>query len=337
MLQRSMNVRRTTGNLIGRGWARRRPRGEVRLNLALQGGGAHGAFTWGVLDRLLETGRTRHPGISGTSAGAVNAVVLASGLLAGGRDGARTALAALWEGVALAARPLRRLPIAHSALDLTAQIASPYQLNPLNRNPLRDLLDGLVDFDRIRRDGSLKLFIAATNLRTGGLRIFENGELTVEAVLASACLPTLHHAVEIDGEAYWDGGYVSNPPLLPLIAGSEVRDTLLVRINPTARDHLPTSAPGIRSRVGEIVFDQPLTRELALLEAHRRRWPGFARGSRRLARHRLEVIDGGPGLARLDGATRIYPDRPTLHLLRDEGRAAARRWLERRGTAGRPG
>jgi hypothetical protein len=173
------------------------------LNLALQGGGAHGAFTWGVLDRLLEAQRFRYRGISGTSAGAINAVVFASGWLAGGAAAARANLAELWRQVAQIARPLHQSGLGPVAMDATAQLLSPYQLNPLDLNPLREVLDRLVDFERLRRERSLTLFIAATTLRTGMARIFENHELSADAVLASACLPWLHQAVEIEGEAYW--------------------------------------------------------------------------------------------------------------------------------------
>jgi NTE family protein len=311
--------------------SRRPEMGPAPLNLALQGGGAHGAFTWGVLDRLVEVEGLGYRAISGTSAGAVNAVVFASGWLSGGAPAAKTALAELWDAIAEAARPLRRSAVPHAALEATAQLFSPYQLNPLGSNPLRDLLARLVDFERIRRDRTLRLLIAATNLRTGALRLFENAELSPEAILASACLPSLHHAIEIEGEAYWDGGYVSNPPLLPLVERSEVRDLLLVRINTSARGDHPKSAAAIRSRVGEIVFEQPLERELALLEARRRTMPSLNRAQRRLARHRLHVIDGGSALAELDPNTRIIPDRDTLRHVRDLGRAAAADWLEGRG------
>jgi NTE family protein len=299
------------------------------LNLALQGGGAHGAFTWGVLDGLLEAERFHYEGISGTSAGAINAIVFASGWLAGGAAGAQASLAALWREVAEMARPLYRGGLPRAALEASTQLLSPYQLNPLDINPLRDLLERLVDFERLRRDRSLKLFIAATTLRTGALRIFENRELSADAVLASACLPWLHQAVEIDGEAYWDGGYVSNPPLLPLVERCRTRDLLLVRINASERTTLPRSAGEIRNRVGEIVFDQPLERELALLEARRGALAAFTPAQRRVARHRLHVIDGGEVLSALDPSTKLVPDWTTLQLLHDLGRAAAGDWLER--------
>jgi NTE family protein len=331
-----------------RATAARRPRPEAprppqlgrlrpsELSLALQGGGAHGAFTWGVLDRLLEAERFRYQAISGTSAGAINAVVFASGWLADGAAGARANLAELWRRVVELARPLQgALP--QLTLDLASQLLSPYQLNPLGINPLRELLERLVDFERLRRAQVPKLFVAATNLRTGAARIFENRDLSPDAVLASACLPWLHQAVEIEGDAYWDGGYVSNPPLLPLVERCPTRDLLLVRINPSARDTLPRSVGEIRNRIGEIVFDQPLERELALLAARRRaHHPALSPAQRRLARHRLHVIDGGAWLAALDPSTKVAPSSDTLARLRDLGRAAASGWLDGAAAPRRP-
>lgn len=315
-------------------WPRCRARmfrrfGTSDVNLALQGGGAHGAFTWGVLDRLLEAEWLRVDGISGTSAGAINAVAFASGWLTAGAAGARANLAELWRQVARIACPFNGGRLSPLLLDATSQLLSPYQLNPLGINPLRGILQQLVDFERLCRDRSLKLFVAATNVRTGAARIFENPELSPDTVLASACLPLVHHAVEIEGETYWDGGYASNPPLLPLVERCRARDLLLVRINPSERGAVPASAGGIRNRIGEIVFDQPLERELALLQACRRRFR-VSRAQRRLARHRLHVIDGREPLSALDPATKGVPEWDTLVRLRDLGRAAAAAWLDGR-------
>jgi NTE family protein len=313
------------------------------LNLALQGGGAHGAFTWGALERLLEEEDFAFEGVSGTSAGALNAVVLASGWLAGGAAGARRALATLWREIAALSRfsPLRAGGLSQMAADFTAQLLSPYQLNPLGLNPLRRILDRLVDFERLRAERTIKLFIAATNLRTGAARIFHGRELTTDAVLASACLPQLHQAVAIDGEVYWDGAFASNPPLAPLVEHCRARDLLLIRINPATASELPKTARDIRNRVAEIVFDRPLVAELALLADLRRRarsplrW--FSPAARRVARHRRHLIDGGAVLAALDPATKVDPDWPRLLRLRDLGRAAAEAWLRDQGAAaGRP-
>jgi NTE family protein len=313
--------------------AGRRARRLPTLNLALQGGGAHGAFTWGVLDRLLEEERFAIEGISGTSAGALNAVVLASGWLAGARAGARQALETLWREVAALARfsPLRAGGLTQMAADVTAQLLSPYQLNPLDLNPLRRILEQLVDLERLRAERTLKLFVAATNLRTGRARIFRNGELSTEVVLASACLPQMHQAVTIAGEAYWDGGFVSNPPLAVLVEHCRARDLLLVQINPETVSELPRSAREIRNRMAEIVFGRPLAVELETLAERRRRARSPLRWlsptCRRLARHRRHVIDGGPVLAALDPASKVDPDWPRLARLRDLGRSAAEAWL----------
>jgi NTE family protein len=333
-----MTAEPTRGWHAGRGGAR-----PAWVNLALQGGGAHGAFTWGVLDRLLEDEGFAFEGVSGTSAGALNAVTLASGWLAGGAVGARDALASLWREVAGLTRfsPLRAGGMTQMAADFAAQLLSPYQLNPLDLNPMRKILGQLVDLERLRRDRDIALFVAATDLRSGAARIFRNRELTLDALLASACLPQLHQAVTIDGAAYWDGGFVSNPPLIPLVEGCRTRDLLLVQINPSQSASLPRTARDIRNRMSEIVFGQPLLAELALL-AERSRWASsplgwWSRAGRRLARHRLHRIDGGTVLAGLDPATKVDPDWSLLLRLRDLGRTAAATWLDpsRGGTAPR--
>jgi NTE family protein len=312
----------------------------VAINLALQGGGAHGAFTWGVLDRLLEDGCFAPEGISGTSAGALNAVVLASGWLEGGPEGASTALGRLWRKIADLAclRPLRAAGLSQMAADFAASLLSPYYLNPLDLNPLRSIVEDLVDFERLRAQRALQLFIAATNLRTGQARVFRNCELSSKAVLASACLPQLHQAVEIDSEAYWDGAFASNPPLLPLVRCCRARDLVLVQINPIETDSVPRTASEIRNRVGEIVFGRPLLEELARLSAAARRihpplaW--FSPTGRRLARHRLHRIDGSALLARLQPSTKVNPSWPLMERLARLGRDAADDWLQL-GTARR--
>jgi NTE family protein len=307
------------------------------LNLALQGGGAHGAFTWGVLDRLLDEQSLRLEGISGTSAGAMNAVVLASAWLSGGPAAAKEALARLWRQVAEAARlsPLRHGQLSRLALDLTAQLLSPYQLNPLGFNPLHDLLAGLVDFERLRRAATPRLLLAATSVRSGAVRLFTNPELDLEVVLASACLPQVHHAVTIEGEPYWDGGFTSNPPLLALVERCRARDVVLVQINPFEHPALPVSSGGIRNRIGEIVFGQPLRAELERLALVRHRTSRLRalwdQGERRRRRHRLHVIDGSTLLSALDPSTKLVPEWSTLTLLRDRGREAAAAWLAARG------
>jgi NTE family protein len=325
-----------------------------RIDLALQGGGSHGAFTWGVLDRLLEDEGLELAGISGTSAGAMNAVALAAGLMEGGREGARTALRRFWTRVGelspfahVAATPAVPwldpaspwatpwlTPLRATQHWLGAQ-ASPYQLNPLNLNPLRRILLDTVDFERVRGCTRTRLFIAATRVRTGELRVFAQHELSADVVLASACLPLLFQAVNIDGEAYWDGGYAGNPSLLPLVIDSPADDLLIVQINPAERDDLPTRASGILDRINEVTFNASLIKELrsiGLLKqllaaegwaARRLRNPVL----RRVARLRLHRVDGGHDLAALGAGSKLRTDPPFLQRLYEQGRGAADAWL----------
>lgn len=334
--------------------ARRRHRPPQLLDLALQGGGSHGAFTWGVLDRLLQDETLEIAGVSGTSAGAMNAVALAAGLMEGGREGARESLGRFWRRVAqtspfhtLEMGPLASLwgpdnpwlaawsaPWRQAASLLGSQL-SPYQLNPLNLNPLRDVLTETVDFTRVCGCNKTQLFIAATQVRTGALRTFRQHELSVEVVLASACLPLLFQAVEIDGEAYWDGGYAGNPTLLPLIRESAADDLLLVQINPSLREELPTRADAILDRINEVTFNASLLKEMrsiALLKqliadedrpGHHYRNPLFARVEA-LKVHRVE---GGNALATLGASTKTQTQWPFLSMLFDRGIEAADRWL----------
>ena len=254
-------------------------RGDVLVDLALQGGGSHGAFTWGVLDRLLEEDRLQIEGISGTSAGAMNAAVLADGHAAGGSEGAQTALHDFWRRVSDAARlsPFRRSPLdvmlgrwtmdtspVFLAFDLAARLFSPYDLNPMGDNPLRDILADSVDFERVARS-PIRLFVTATNVRTGRGRVFRNAELTPDVLLASACLPTLFQAVEIDGEAYWDGGYAGNPTITPLVRECSSSDTVLVQVNPVERAGTPRSARDILNRLNEVSFNATLLKELRMI------------------------------------------------------------------------
>jgi NTE family protein len=305
---------------------------RARLCLALQGGGAHGAFTWGVLARLLEDD-PRIDGVSGASAGALNAVVLASGWLGGGAAGAGRALDGLWREIgrlapmnAMAAGALARL-----AADLAAQFLSPHQLNPWGLNPLRSILERVVDFEGLRTGKAPRLFVAATSVMTGRARIFTNADLSSEAVLASTCLPQLQPAVAVDGEPYWDGGFSANPPIIPLIEGCRARDVLLVQINPLAAERVPRTPREIRDRVAEIAFGRPLADELLRLReaATGALWPftWTCRRRRRLARHRLHTIDGSVELGKLDPRTRVEPSWPLLLELRERGWRAADAWL----------
>ncbi len=248
-----------------------------KIDLGLQGGGAHGAFTWGVLDRLLTEDRIAIEGISGTSAGAMNAVVVADGLVSGGREAAREALARFWRAVSDAGRasPIQRTWLDQMlgrwsldfspgfiAMDLLSRLVSPYDTNPLNINPLRDLVASIVDFERVNRCDTLKLFVSATNVRTGRPYVFKAPHITVDAVMASACLPFMFQAVEIDGEAYWDGGFMGNPVLYPLVEETTARDLVIVQINPLVREGVPKTARDILNRVNEIDFNSSLVKDI---------------------------------------------------------------------------
>lgn len=323
------------------------PRGKaasVPVDLALQGGGSHGAFTWGVLDRLLEEDWLTIAGISGTSAGAMNAAVLADGFAQGGAEGARKALTAFWEFVADAARlsPFQATPIdmalgnwslAHSpafvAMDMLSRLASPYTLNPAGINPLLRVLDRVIDFDRLRA-APIKLFVTATNVRTGRGRVFRNADLSPQVLLASACLPTLFQAVEIDGESYWDGGYAGNPTLTPLVREVDSDDTILVPINPIERPGVPRSAAAILNRLSEVSFNAATLKELRMIALLRQvADPGNGEGAR-WARMRVHMVPNAV-MTSLDHSSKLNADRIFLRWLRDRGREAADRFLTENG------
>jgi len=299
-----------------------------RVALALQGGGSFGAFAWGVLDRLLEQG-VGIDAISGASAGAVNAVLVASGLQRGGADGAREVLAEFWKGVG----DSPRVPsFALSALAASAQLVSPYYHNPLDLNPLRDLLAKHVDFERLRAEPKRPLLIAATRVRDGNLRLFREDEVSLDAVLASSCLPMLHRAVEIEGEAYWDGAYAANPPLRSLAIEAPTEDILLVQIMPEAVDGVPHSSSEIAQRAHTMAFNAALQRELEALEnlraASRRSTALFSPTCRRLRRLRLHRLAATDWVADLGEQSMVDTSPALLHSLREAGRAAAAQWLE---------
>jgi len=311
-------------------WARGEPAEHVpqkRINLALQGGGSHGAFTWGVLDALLEDGRLGIDALSGASAGAINAVMLADGLVRGGRDEARKRLADFWRAASVdgslssmqrEANSLAAVPM-KTWLNSMGRFMSPGSMNPLNINPLKQLIERFVDFAAIRASDR-DLFISATNAQTGDLKIFAREELSAEAVMASASLPTLFRGVEIDGVPYWDGGYVSNPPLLPLLQTQGSADVLLVQIFPLRREGVPTSSRDIMSRTGEIAFNAPLFAELRGLAAVDQ---AADRDARKLRLHRI-AFAGMPGA---DAASRLNNNYAFFGKLYAHGRDAAQEFL----------
>ncbi|HEY5305302.1 MAG TPA: patatin-like phospholipase family protein [Pseudolabrys sp.] len=322
-------------------------KGKKRINLALQGGGALGSFTWGVLDHLLEDGRLSIEGISGASAGAVNAVMLADGLARGGPEEARKRLADFWRAASLGGNlpdlqrravdrlfsfvPLEGTPVGFW-FDAMSRYLSPYDVNPLNINPLKDLIERFVDFDAIRAATDLKLFVSATNVVNGQLRLFKREEMTADMIVASACLPNLFRAVEIDGIPYWDGGYVGNPALYPLIGATETESLLLVQINPLKRKEVPKTNPEILARVNEITFNSSLMAELRglsfvgkLIDEGK-----LTRGTkpseyRRINIHRI-ALEGTA--ASLDAGIRLNTDYDFFEMLRNNGRRAARRFLD---------
>ncbi len=302
-----------------------RPWPPRNLALALQGGGSFGAFTWGALDRLLEEERIQFDAFSGASAGAVNAVLLASGLASGGRDGARKNLDDFWSHVSQSALFLPKsvtLP-----MGFLARALSPYQFNPFDLNPLRRALESHVDFELLRQSASPRLLIGATRVGAASLRIFRNPELTVETVLASACLPLLHHTVEIEGESYWDGGYVANPPLTPLVAETDASNVLIIQITPTRSQVVPRSRQEIERRIDQINFASTLEREI---EAIRLLAPLCAAGdaSGKWAKLRLDRLSAENEVERLAQASPGNLDWSFITSLRDAGRAAAEGWIE---------
>lgn len=309
------------------------------VNLALQGGGAHGAFTWGVLDALLEDGRLEIKAITGTSAGAMNAVVFSEGYLEGGAPGARQQLETFWREISRKGRlsPLRRPLLERfmagwsledspgmALFENWSRLFSPYDTNPLNLNPLRDFIAELISFDKLKASEAIKLFVSATNVRSGHIRIFENAELNADVVMASACLPQIFQAVEIGGQAYWDGGYLGNPALFPLLDDGTPDDTILVQINPVLVREVPQTAGAIANRLNEITFNASLVGELRAIAMMQRR----ARGADRFSDIRLHRVSLSPKEG-LNATSKLNTEWDFLIFLRDQGRRAAKSFLTR--------
>ncbi|WP_342361285.1 patatin-like phospholipase family protein [Terrarubrum flagellatum] len=314
------------------------------ISLALQGGGAHGAFTWGVLDAFLADGRIRIDAISGTSAGAVNGALVVDGFQEGGAEGARKQLDVFWRAISgdsswtssqrdLLGRFLSGVDpgrmFANAWFDWFSSFASPYDFNPLNLNPLRDLLDEQIDFKRLRAHDEIKLFVTATNVRSGKIKVFEGKELTADHVMASACLPLLFHAVEINGEAYWDGGYMGNPALFPLFYGGKSADVLLVQLNPIFRNHVPTTAQDIQDRLNEITFNSSLLREFRAVDFVQRLVDQGLLPQDKYMRVRMHRIDADKALKDFDASTKMDSGFDFLLKLKQSGQRAARAWLKK--------
>ena len=317
--------------------------GHKKVNLALQGGGSHGAFTWGVLDAILEDGRLDVEAITGTSAGAMNAAVYAQGYLENGRDGARARLESFWSRISSesAMQPWQRKLFdglfapwrfdgspAMFMMDLFTHYASPYDFNPLDINPLRDVVRDMIDFEKVRACEHIKLFVAATNVHTGKIAIFNREELTADHIMASACLPNLFRAVEIDGVPHWDGGFMGNPALFPLFYETACPDVVIVQINPLSRAATPRTARDIQNRVNEITFNSSLMREMRAVEFVQRLVDNGQLPPDRYMRVFVHRIDGAEPLKAFSATSKFDSSWASLVAMRDIGRSAARKWLD---------
>ncbi|MDI1353157.1 MAG: patatin-like phospholipase family protein [bacterium] len=322
------------------------PKNIKKLNLALQGGGAHGALSWGILDKILEDGRIQFDSISATSAGAMNAVVLAYGLTKGGNEGAREALHDFWKAISEAGEQYN--PIKTTALedffgisvensmsyfvfDMLSKTFSPYQSNPMNFNPLRDILEKHVDFDLLKKSSALKLFISATNVKTGKIKVFEHKEISLDAVMASACLPLMFQAVQVKDEFFWDGGYMGNPAIFPLIYNSKTNDILIIHINPIIRDNVPQTPAEILNRMNEISFNSSLMREMRAInfvgKMLKDGWvkDEYAKNMKDLSLHaiRADLV-----MKSYSVASKLDPDWSFLKQLFELGRIEGELWLK---------
>lgn len=308
------------------------------INLALQGGGSHGAFTWGVLDRILEDDKITIEAISGTSAGAMNAVVVADGLMRGGAEIAREALEEFWKAVSDAGKssPIHRTPLdvimgnwnldnspGFQIADSMSRMFSPYQTNTLNMNPLKSILEKLVDFDRVRSCDKMKVFVSATNVETGRVKVFDRHELTADMVMASACLPLMFQAVEIDGVPYWDGGYIGNPVLFPFYSQCDSRDIVVVQINPIERRGTPKTPQEILNRMNEITYNGSLLKELRALDFVRRLINEGKLDDDGHRKMHVHVIENQDVLMPMGASSKMNSEWPFLTHLRDVGRETA--------------
>mgnify|MGYP005840516017 CR=1 FL=1 len=324
------------------------PDERKKINLALQGGGAHGAFTWGVLDRLLADDRIEIAAVSGTSAGAMNAVAMAAGFHRAGPDGAREVLEKFWRRMSAGAHmsPIKRAPVdvlmgnwsldqspGYLAMDFLSRVMSPYQLNPLNMNPLRELIEDCVDFDMVRKCRSFGLFISATDVETGKVRVFDRKSLTADMVMASACLPTMFQAVVIDGVPYWDGGFMGNPSLFPFHYHSPASDIVVIQINPIERKGVPKSAQEIQNRMNEISFNSSLLKELRAIDFVRRLVEEGRLTDKRYRSMRVHIIENETAMKPLGASSKMNAEWAFITHLRDLGHDTAEAWLDRNFTA----
>ena len=317
---------------------------KKRINLALQGGGSHGAFTWGVLDYLLKEENLVFEAVSGTSAGAINAIAMAAGLAENGPAGASEKLNEIWNKIHKITQPSSSalFPMgliwgqrhiqatAQKAMQKMTQHLSPYEFNPMDINPLRNILTETIDFEMLRKKKPVKLFIAATNASTGHARIFRNDEITADVILASACLPLAFKAIQVGDEFYWDGGYSSNPDLLHMITETRSCDTLLVMLSSIASPKLPTTKDRILENINRITFNKPLCREVEIIERSKRlsRLKVANDQERRFQRTRFHMIDASSVTAKLSDETKMWPEKELLEYLFKSGKTKARKWLK---------
>ena len=317
------------------------------INLALQGGGSHGALAWGILDKLLEDGRITFDAVSATSAGAMNAAVLAHGLASGGKEDAREALGTFWKMISEVGElfgPVRLTPLeqffgmniestaSYAYINLLERLFSPQQLNPLNMNPLRDILEKIVDVDKISLSNELKLFISATNVKTGKIKVFENKELTIDAIMASACLPSLFQAVKINEDYFWDGGYMGNPAIFPLIYNSDCRDILILHTNPIYRDSVPESVTDIINRTNEISFNSSLMREMRAIDFVTKMLDnGWIKDEYKnnIKRMYMHAIRADTSMQSFSAASKLDVRWAFISSLFEKGRQQAAEWLEK--------
>lgn len=319
------------------------PAARKRINLALQGGGSHGAFTWGVLDEFLADPRLQITGISGTSAGAMNAVLLVDGHMADGAEGARRKLAEFWRAVSDAARssPIQRAPVdmimgkwslenswGYRSMDTLSRVLSPYEFNPLNLNPLKDILESCVNFSRVQECSDINLFISATNVETGRVKIFNSRQLSADMVMASACLPQIFQAVVIDGVPYWDGGYMGNPSLFPFHHQADAADIVVVQINPIERKGIPKTPMEIQNRMNEINFNSSLIMELRAIDFVARLLEEGRIDNHEYRQEYIHIIENQEALNPLGASSKLNAEWAFLTRLRDIGRQSAALWLE---------
>src|SRR5258708_11099506 len=332
------------GKPSGNGGGKAAASNKKRVNLALQGGGAQGAFAGGVIDRLLEENEIETDAIGGTSAGAMNAAATAYGIAIGGNAGARDVLRRFWKATSDAARysPMKAPPweklmnpnsgsLEHSPgyimMDFMSRMFSPYQLNPTNQNPLRKVIESVIDFEAIHKADRVKLFICASNVMTGRIKVFDKQHVTVDAVLASACLPFMFQAVEIDGEHFWDGGYMGNPPLYPLFYNTDTRDILIVHLNPIHLTQLPTTAPAILDRINTLSFNSSLMREMRAIHFVTKLIDGGFNDGGKLNRVFIHTVDGEALLGHLGVSSKVNADWDFLMHLFENGRQNCEQFL----------